>query len=232
MRRFLAELVGTAFLGLAVAGSGIAAETLSPRDEAMQLLVNALATGAALVAIIVMVGAVSGAHLNPAITLADRAFRGVSTVDAAGYVVAQVSGAIAGVVLANVTFSLPAVEWSTNPRASGASFVSEMVATMGLVLVVSGVARSARAHLAPFAVAGYITSAYFFASSTSFANPAITIGRAFTDTFTGIDPSSVVPFIVAQCFGAGLAIALVAFLYPNVARHAGDVVVPHVEEEP
>jgi arsenate reductase len=173
---------------------------------------------------------VSGAHLNPVVSLADRCFGGISTRATAGYAVAQVAGAIVGVILANVIFDLAAVEWSTKVRDSGPHLVSELIATIGLLLVVFGVVRSGRALLAPFAVAAYITGAYFFTSSTSFANPAITVGRAFTDTFAGIDPSSVVPFVLAQIVGTALAVALVAFLYPSVRRSAAEVIVPHPEE--
>jgi glycerol uptake facilitator-like aquaporin len=229
-RRAAAEFVGTAFLALAVVGSGIAAQRLSPDDTGLQLLENAVATGCALVAIILMVGPVSGAHLNPVVSLADRAFGAMSWRSVGGYVAAQVSGAIVGVVLANLIFDLPAVEWSSKMRDTGPHVVSEVLATIGLLLVVFGVARSGRAAVAPFAVGAYITGAYFFTSSTSFANPAITIGRAFTDTFAGIEPASVAPFVAAQLGGAALAVGLVAFLYPSVRRSAADVVVPHPNE--
>ncbi|MFA5886149.1 MAG: aquaporin, partial [Acidimicrobiia bacterium] len=160
-RRLVAEFVGTAFLGLAVVGSGIAAQELSPGNTGLQLLENAIATGGALVAIILMVGPVSGAHLNPVVSIADRVFGGISSRAAAGYVVAQVAGAVVGVILANVIFDLSAVDWSTTARDSGPHLVSEVLATIGLLLVIFGVVRSGRALLAPFAVAAYITGAYF-----------------------------------------------------------------------
>ncbi|MEI7993249.1 MAG: MIP/aquaporin family protein [Actinomycetota bacterium] len=230
VRRALAEFVGTAFLGLAVVGSGIAAQRLSPGDVGLQLLENAVATGGALVAIILMVGPVSGAHLNPVVTAVDRFFGGITTGAACAYAAAQTLGAIAGVVIANLTFSLPGVEWSRNHRATGAHFLSEVLATVGLLLVVFGVVRSGRSVLAPFAVGAYITGAYFFMSSTSFANPAITVGRAFTDTFAGIAPASVAPFVVAQVLGGAVGLALILVLYPRARESADAVVVPHAEE--
>ncbi len=228
-RRLLAEFLGTAFLLVAVIGSGIAAQRLSPHDVGLQLFENAAATGAALVAIILAFGPVSGAHLNPLVTLADRVFRGMTNRDAAGYIGAQVCGAALGAVVANLMFSLPAVEWSTKTRSSGGLWLAEGVATLGLLLVVFGVVRSGRASVAPFAVGAYIAGAYFFTSSTSFANPAVTLARMLSNTFAGIDPSSVPAFVVAQCIGAALAIAVVRVLYPDVGSVAQEVVVPHEE---
>ena len=227
-RRLLAEFIGTALLVAAVIGSGIAASRLSPHDAGLQLLENAAATAAALVAIILAVGAASGAHLNPLVTLADRWLGGVSTRDATGYVVAQIGGGIVGAITANLMFSLPAVALSTKTRSSGGIWLAEGVATFGLLLVVFGVVRSARAA-APFAVGAYVGAAYFFTASTSFANPAVTIARTLSDTFAGIRPSSVPPFLVAQAAGAVVAVAALAVLYPTIHDVAGDVVVPHEE---
>ena len=226
-RRLVAELVGTALLLVAVVGSGIAAARLSPNDVGLELLENAAATAAALVAIILAVGPVSGAHLNPAVTLADRMLGGLTTREAVAYVAAQVAGGVAGVVVANLMFDLPPVEISTTVRSSPGLWLAEVVATLGLLLVVFGVVRSKRASVAPFAVGAYIGGAYFFTASTSFANPAVTAARTLSDTFAGIAPSSAPAFIAAQLAGAALAIVLVRFLYPDVAESAPDVVVPH-----
>ena len=226
-RRLLAEFLGTAFLVTAVVGSGIAAQRLSPGNLGLELLENAATTAGALVALILALGPVSGAHLNPVVTLANRVFGGLGTTDAAGYVVAQVTGAAVGAVVANLMFQLSAVEWSTRTRSSGALWLAEVVATFGLVLVVFGVARSGRSSAAPFAVAAYIGGAYFFTASTSFANPAVTIGRTLSNTFAGIRPSSAPAFVAAQVVGAGIAVAAVRVLYPDVAVAAHDVVVPH-----
>jgi arsenate reductase len=228
-RRLLAELLGTAFLLVAVIGSGIAAQRLSPQDTGLALLENAVATGAALVAIILAFGPVSGAHLNPLVTLVDRLLGGMTNRDAASYVGAQVCGAALGAVVANLMFALPAVEWSTKTRSGGGVWLAEVVATLGLLLVVFGIARSGRATVAPFAVGAYIAGAYFFTSSTAFANPAVTLARMLSNTFAGIDPTSVPAFIAAQLVGGALAIASVRVLYPDVASAAGAVVVPHEE---
>ena len=225
-RKALAEAVGTALLVLAVVGSGIAASRLSPADTGLQLLENAAATAGALVAIILAVGPVSGAHLNPVVTVADRFLGGVTTVEAGVYCAAQVAGGALGAVTANVMFSLPAVELSTQTRSSGGLWVSEVVATFGLLLVIFGVVRSGRSTAAPFAVGAYVGAAYFFTSSTSFANPAVTLARTLSDTFAGIDPGSVPAFVAAQLAGAALAVGLVRFLYPDIAGVA-PVVVPH-----
>jgi len=231
IRKAVAEAVGTALLVLAVIGSGIAASQLSPGDVGLQLFENAVATAGALVAIILAVGPVSGAHLNPVVTLADRVLGAMSTFDAVVYCGAQVIGGAVGAVVANVIFSLPAVELSTHARSSGALWTSEIVATFGLLLVIFGVVRSGRTAVAPFAVAAYIGGAYFFTSSTSFANPAVTMARTLSDTFAGIAPASVPAFVIAQFVGAGLAIALVRFLYPAIADVASAVVVPHPTSE-
>jgi len=231
-RRVVAELVGTALLLIAVVGSGIAAQRLSPGDTGLQLLENAAATAAALIAIILAVGAVSGAHLNPLVTLADRAFGGLTTREAGAYCGAQVAGAVLGTIVANLMFELPAVEISERSRSGGGLWLAEVVATFGLLLVVFGVARSGRSSFAPFAVGTWIGGAYFFTSSTSFANPAVTVGRALTDTFAGIAPASAPAFVVAQVGGAALAIVVVRILYPQIAAVAANVIVPHDNQPP
>jgi arsenate reductase len=226
-RRLVAEGLGTALLLVAVVGSGIAAERLSPGDVGLQLFENAAATAAALVAIILALGPVSGAHLNPVVTLADRAYGGVGNVEAAAYVTVQFVGAAIGVVIANLMFSLPAVELSTKARSTGGLWLAEVVATFGLLLVIFGVVRSGRTAMAPLAVGAYIGGAYFFTSSTSFANPAVTVARTLSDSFAGIAPRSVPPFVVAQLAGGALAVVTLRFLYPSVADVADQVVVPY-----
>lgn len=228
-RRPLAEFCGTAFLALVVVGSGIAAERLSPDDTGLQLLENAAATAAGLVAVILALGPVSGAHLNPVVTVVDAALRGASWRDVPAYAAAQCTGAVAGVVLANLMFELDAIEWSERSRSSGGVWLGEVVATLGLLVVIFGVVRSGRLTAVPFAVGAYIGGAYFFTSSTSFANPAITLGRAFTDTFAGIAPGSVPAFVVAQAAGGGLALLLIRALFGDVSAVADDVVLPHEE---
>jgi arsenate reductase len=228
-RKALAEFIGTALLLIAVIGSGIAAQRLSPNDTGLELFENAAATAAALVAIILAVGSVSGAHLNPVVTLADRLFGGVTTTEAVTYVVAQVAGAVTGAVIANLMFSLPAVELSTRHRSAGGIWLAEVVATFGLLLVVFGVARSGRIGAAPFAVGAYIGGAYFFTSSTSFANPAVTAARTLSNTFAGIAWRSAPAFVLAQLGGAALAVVVVRVLYPSVGEVAPTVVVPHEE---
>lgn len=223
VRRAFAEFLGTALLVAAVVGSGIAAQRLSPGNTGLQLLENAAATAGALIAIILALGPVSGAHLNPVITLVDRAFGGMTSRDAAGYVVAQVGGACVGVAVANLMFSVPAVELSSHDRSGGGLLLAEVVATFGLVLVVFGVVRSGRASTVPFAVAAYIGGAYFFTASTSFANPAVTVGRMLSDTFAGIAPESAPAFMLAQLLGGGLALAAVRYLYSDIEAIAEDV---------
>ncbi len=222
----LAEFLGAAMLLIAIIGSGIMASRLSPDDVGLQLLENAAATAAALVAIILAVGPVSGAHLNPVVTLADMVFGGLSRRDAGAYVVAQLLGGAFGAVVANLMFDLPAIELSVRSRSSGALWLAESVATFGLLLVVFGVVRSGRSSVAPFAVGSYIGAAYFFTASTSFANPAVTLSRTLSDTFAGISPSSVPGFVVAQLIGAGLAVLVVLILYPSIGEVASAVVVP------
>lgn len=230
-RRALAEALGTALLLTAVVGSGIAAQRLSPGEPGLQLLENAAATAVALVAIILAVGPVSGAHLNPLVTLVDRAFGGVSNREGAVYCGAQITGALVGTALANLMFDLPVLEVSDQARSGGGLWLGEAIATFGLVLVVFGIVRSGRASLAPFAVGAYIAGAYWFTSSNCFANPAVTIARSLTDTFAGISPGSVPRFLVAQIAGAAVALAAVRALYPTVAAAAGDVIVPHPDQE-
>jgi arsenate reductase len=229
IRRALAELLGTAFLVAVVVGSGIAAASLSPHDVGLQLFENAAATAGGLVALILAFGPVSGAHFNPVVSLADAWFGGLDRRDLPAYIGAQVTGAIIGSVIANLMFELDAVSWSQHDRSTGGLWLGEVVATIGLLLVIFGVVRSGRSSAAPFAVGAYIGAAYFFTSSTSFANPAVTIGRAFTDTFAGIAPASVAPFIAFQALGMAVAVVLIRTLYPDVADTAGDVVVPHEE---
>ena len=227
----MAEFVGTALLLIAVIGSGIAAQTLSPNDTGLELLENAIATGAALVAIILAVGSVSGAHLNPVISCADALFGGLNRAQLIVYVAAQVVGAAIGVIIANLMFALPAVSISTHARTSPNLWLGEVVATFGLLLVVFGLTRSGRGAAAPFAVGAYITGAYFFTSSTSFANPAVTLARTLSDTFAGIAPASVLPFIAAQLVGAAVACAVVRILWPRIEEHAQDVIMPHEPAE-
>jgi glycerol uptake facilitator-like aquaporin len=228
-RRLAAEFVGSAFLAAVVVGSGIAAQRLSPGDVGLELLENAAATGLGLFAIILMFGPVSGGHLNPVVSVLDAAFGGMGWRDAATYVPAQVSGCIGGAILANLMFGRAAVSISADHRASAAHFLSEIVATLGLMLVIFALARTGRGRSAPAAVGAYIGAAYFFTSSTSFANPAITVGRMFSDTFAGIAPSSAGSFIVAQVVGGLVAFAFIKALYPRLTPgQAADVTVPHL----
>ncbi|WP_329289709.1 aquaporin [Streptomyces pseudovenezuelae] len=237
-RRAAAEAVGTASLVAVVVGSGIQASELT-RDIGVQLLANSLATVFGLGVLITLLGPVSGAHFNPVVTLAAW-FAGRRTADGPGprevaaYVPAQIAGAIAGAVLADAMFARPLVHWSAHDRSAGHLWLGEVVATAGLVWLVLGLARAGRAQSAPVAVASYIGAAYWFTSSTSFANPAVTIGRAFTDTFAGIAPSSVAPFLAAQLAGAGLGLVLVAVTFGRPTPTAGDeavVLVPHGERQ-
>jgi glycerol uptake facilitator-like aquaporin len=213
-RRLVAEALGTGLLVVAVVGSGIMATRLSPDDVGLQLLENAAATAGALIALIWMLGAVSGAHLNPAVTLVDRAFGAISTRDAGLYLAAQVAGGCLGAIVANLMFELPAIDWSTEDRSSAALWLSEVVATTGLLLVIHGCVRSGRGSVVAIAVGVWIGGAYFFTSSTSFANPAVTIARTLSDSFAGIAPASAPMFIVMQLIGAVAAFALIRFLYP------------------
>ena len=225
-RQALAEFLGSAGLVTVVIGSGIAAQRLSPDDVGLQLLENALATGAALAALILAFGPVSGGHFNPVVTLADRFFGGVSNRQVAVYLPAQVIGGAVGAVVANLMFDLPAVSISTTGRSAGGLWLSEAVATFGLVVLICALVRSGRAASAPFAVGAYITAAYWWSSSTSFANPMVDVARTLSDTFAGIAPSSVPMFLVAQFAGGAVAVAVVAVLYPTVPSVADAVVVP------
>ena len=227
-RRLLAEFLGSAFLAAVVIGSGIAAQRLSPGDVGLELLENAAATAAGLYTIILMFGPVSGGHFNPVVSFVDASFGGLRPRDALAYLPAQVGGCITGAVVANAMFALAAVSISTKHRASPAHLFSEVIATLGLLLVIFSLARTRRGAAAPAAVGAYIGAAYFFTSSTSFANPAIDIGRMFSDTFAGIAPSSVPGFVVAQVIGGVVAIALIRTLYPDITpEEAADAVLPH-----
>lgn len=229
-RRLVAEFLGSALLAALVIGSGIAAAALSD-DVGLQLLENAAATAAGLFAIILMFGPISGAHFNPVVSLADAAFGGLAWKDAAAYIPAQITGCVAGAILANGMFELAAISISETHRASGGHLLAEVVATAGLLLVIFSLVRSGRATTAPAAVGAYIGAAYWFTSSTSFANPAITVGRMFSDTFAGIAPASAPPFIAMQLVGGALGVALIRTLYPDVTpEQAADVVVPHSQE--
>jgi arsenate reductase len=232
-RRLVAEWLGSAFLAAIVVGSGIAAQQLSPGDVGLELFENAAATAGGLYALILMLGPISGAHFNPAVSFADAACGGIRWREAAAYLPAQVAGCVAGAVVANLMFSEPAVTWSTRHRATGAHVFSEALATLGLLLVIFALARTGRGHHAPGAVGAYIGAAYFFTSSTSFANPAITVGRMFTDTFAGIQPSSSPAFIGGQVVGALAAVAVITSLWPDVTPSDANSVqpVPHQPEE-
>jgi glycerol uptake facilitator-like aquaporin len=224
-RRLLAELLGSAFLAALVIGSGIAAETLSPGDVGLQLFENAAATAAGLFTIILMFGPVSGGHFNPVVSLVDASFKGISRRDALAYIPAQISGCILGAITANAMFALAAVSISTHHRASPAHLFSEVIATLGLALVIFSLARTKRSAIAPAAVGAYIGAAYFFTSSASFANPAITIGRIFSNSFAGIAAASVPGFVAAQLVGGVLAILAIRSLYPDLTpTQAAEVV--------
>ena len=228
LRRLAAEFLGSAFLAAIVIGSGIAAQRLSPSDTGLQLLENSAATAAGLFAIILMFGPVSGAHFNPVVSFADAAMGGLSWRDAAAYLPAQVAGCVTGAVAANLMFGLSAVSISVKDRATGAHALSEVIATAGLILVIFALVRAGRAASAPAAVGAYIGAAYWFTASTSFANPAITVGRMFSNTFAGIAPSSAPFFILAQLGGGIAGVLLIKFLYPALTPdQAAQIVVPH-----
>ncbi len=227
-RRLAAEFLGSAFLAAVVIGSGIAAQRLSPSDTGLELLENSAATAAGLFAVILMFGPVSGAHFNPVVSFADAALGGISWRDAAAYLPAQVAGCVAGAVAANLMFGLQAVSVSVKDRATGAHALSEVIATAGLLLVIFALARTGRAATAPAAVGAYIGAAYWFTASTSFANPAITVGRMFSNTFAGIAPSSVPAFIAAQAGGGVAGVLLIRLLYPALTpAQAATAVMPH-----
>jgi len=226
-RRVLAEFIGTGFLLLAIVGSGIHGERLSPDDVGLQLLINAIGTAGALVALILALGPRSGAHFNPAVSLADGFFGGLDGQALTGYLAAQFCGAFVGVVLANWMFGESAVAIPETVRGGRGIWLGETLATFGLLLVVFGVVRAGRATVAAFAVGAYIAAAMFFTSSTSFANPAVTVARMFTDTFTGIAPRSAPGFLGAELAGLIIAVGVVKLLYPRIEAFAASVVVPH-----
>jgi glycerol uptake facilitator-like aquaporin len=229
-RRIVSEFVGTGFLVTAVVGSGIMGERLASGNVAIALLANTIATGAALAALILTFGPISGAHLNPAVTLADAIERGVSWTVAACYVPAQCAGAICGAIAAHLMFGLPAIAVSHHARSGSAQVFSEFVATFGLLCVIWGCSRQHSGtvpYAAPFAVAAYITSAYWFTSSTSFANPAVTIARSLSDTFAGIRPADVPAFVAAQLAGALAATLLFRWLVPRLVTTAKSILVSH-----
>jgi glycerol uptake facilitator-like aquaporin len=214
-RRLLAEFIGSAFLAAVVIGSGIAAQNLSPNDTGLQLFENAAATGAGLYVLILMLGPVSGSHLNPVVSFAAASMRGITWRDAIAYTPAQITGCIAGAVAANTMFGKAAISISEHHRASPAHLWSEIIATAGLVLLIFALVQTHRVASAPAAVGAYIAAAYFFTSSTSFANPAISVGRMFSNTFAGIAPASVPGFIVAQIIGGTIGLLGVRLLYPS-----------------
>jgi len=231
-RRLLAEAVGTGLLVTVVVGSGIAAAKLSPHDVGLQLLENSLATVFGLAVLILAFGPTSGAHFNPVVSATDwllghRSGHGLSLRDVAAYIGAQIVGAAAGAVLANAMYDLAPLQVSTHERVTGGVLLGEVVATAGLIGLIFTLARSGRAALSAAAVGAYIGSAYWFTSSTSFANPAVTVGRVFSDTFAGICPTSVLPFVAAQVVGAGLGAAMVRTLHPDVGESTDEVVVAH-----
>lgn len=228
--RITAEFVGTAFLLMAVVGSGIMGERLSGGNVAIALLANTIATGAALVALILTFGPVSGAHFNPAVSLADAWQRGMPWRETPAYIIAQVLGGYAGVLSAHAMFALPLLSASRHNRSGSPQMFSEFIATFGLLSVIWGCSRL-RTSFVPFAVGAYITAAYWFTASTSFANPAVTLARAATDTFSGIRPADVLGFITAQLLGAAAATALFSWLVPSLPAVAPNVLVPHAIDD-
>lgn len=233
-RRLVAELLGTCLLVAVVVGSGVAAQRLSPDDVGLQLLQNSTATVFGLTVLILLFGPLSGAHFNPVVSAADwllgrRTGAGLSGREVMAYAGAQVLGGVAGAVLANLMFEVPVTVLATTERTGAHLLLAEVVATAGLVALIFALARTGRGALAAPAVGAYIGAAYWFTSSTSFANPAVTVGRIFSDTFAGIAPASVPGFVLAQVVGGLLAVALVRYLFPGVGAAADDVVVPHPE---
>ena len=226
MRAIVAELVGAALLLVAVVGSGIMGERLAGGNVAIALLANTLATGATLVALILTFGPISGAHFNPVVSFADASQGGLSWANAGGYAIAQVVGAIVGVGAADYMFEVPPYAWSRHVRSGLPQAFSEGVATFGLLAVIWGCSRR-RSAAVPFAVGAYITGAYWFTASTSFANPAVTVARALTDTFAGIRPTDVPAFIAAQVAGGTAATLLFRWLVPALPATADQVVMPH-----
>ncbi|GIH99578.1 aquaporin [Planobispora takensis] len=237
-RRLLAEFIGTALLVTVVVGSGIMAQTLSPNDVGLQLLENALATVFGLGVLIVVLGPVSGAHFNPVVSAAEwwqarRTGTGLTARELGAYLVAQTGGAIGGAALANAMFDKPAVSWAATERSASHLWLGEVVATAGLILVIFALVRAGRTTVAPVAVASYIGAAYWFTSSTSFANPAVTIGRAFSDSFAGIAPASVPGFVVAQLAGGLIGLLLVTGLFGRApAGEEQGAVMPHPASRP
>jgi glycerol uptake facilitator-like aquaporin len=229
MRALVAEFIGTAMLLAAVVGSGIMGEHLAGGNTAIALLANTFATGAALVALILTFGPISGAHFNPAVSFADASQGGLPWSTASGYALAQTAGAVLGVGVADYMFEQPLYAWSQYVRAGLPQAFSEGIATFGLLSVIWGCSRR-RAAFVPFAVAAYITGAYWFTASTSFANPAVTVARALTDTFAGIRPADVPAFVVAQAIGAAAATLLFRWLVPSLPETAAEVIVPHVPQ--
>jgi glycerol uptake facilitator-like aquaporin len=225
LRKIVSEFVGTGFLVAAVDGSGIMGERLAGGNVAIALLANTVATGAALFALIVTFGPISGGHFNPAVTLVDAMERGVSWIVAACYIPAQCAGAVCGAIAAHLMFGLPAISVSSHARSGSAQALSEFVATFGLICVIWGCARQ-RSDIVAFAVAAYITAAYWFTSSTSFANPAVTVARSFSDTFAGIRPVDVPPFVAAQLAGAIAATLLFRWLIPRLDTSAEQILIP------
>ena len=235
LRRLTAELIGTALLVAVIVGSGIAAQRLSPDDVGLQLLENSTATALGLAVLILMFGPVSGAHFNPVVSAADwllgrRYGTGLAGREVLAYSAAQVVGGIAGAVLANLMFQVSITELATTERDGAHLLLGEVVATAGLVALIFALARTGSGAVVAPAVGAYIGAAYWFTSSTSFANPAVTVGRAFTDTFAGIDPGSVPGFVAAEVAGAAAAVALVVYLFPGIGSAADDVVVPHAKK--
>jgi glycerol uptake facilitator-like aquaporin len=234
-RRLVAELLGTGMLVTVVVGSGIAAQRLSPGDVGLQLLESSTATFLGLTVLILLFGPTSGGHFNPVVSAADwllgrRSGAGLAGRDAAAYAVVQTIGGVAGAVLANLMFEVSVTELATTERSGAHLLLGEVVATAGLVALVFTLARTGRGALAAPAVGAYIGAAYWFTSSTSFANPAVTVGRMFSDTFAGIDPASVPGFVAAQLVGGALGLALVRYLHPAAGATAADVVVPTTSE--
>lgn len=232
LRRLTAELIGTALLVAVVVGSGIAAQRLSPDDVGLQLLENSTATFLGLTVLILMFGPISGAHFNPVVSAADwvlgrRAGTGLTGRELPAYIAAQTVGGVLGAELANLMFEVSISELATTERSGAHLLLGEVVATAGLVALIFALVRTDRGALAAPAVGAYIGAAYWFTSSTSFANPAVTVGRMFSDTFAGIDPASVAGFVAAQVVGAVFAVGLVRYLFPGVGQVADDVVVPH-----
>ncbi len=229
-RRLLAELLGSAFLAAVVIGSGIAAQQLSAHQTGLELFENASATAAGLFAVILMFGPISGGHFNPVVSFVDAAFGGISRREALAYLAVQVGGCVLGAMVANAMFARAAISLSTHHRASPAHLLAEVIATFGLLLVIFSLARTRRIASAPAAVGAYIGAAYFFTSSTSFANPAIAVGRLFSDTFAGIAPASVPGFVIAEALGGCVAALAIRALYPQITpADAATVVLPHPE---